>query len=182
MKRVVLIHGNGGGTGQDHWFPYVKEVLEKAGINCLAPDFPDAELARAEYWLPFLENELQVDEETVLVGHSSGAVAALRYAEQHKILGSVLVAAYSTDLGYESEKQSGYFDRPWDWEAIKANQQWSAVFVSDDDPYIPVEQPEEIARHLGAEYYNLPGRGHFGSDVTEFPELIDLLKQRLLSQ
>lgn len=108
MKRVVLIHGNGGGKGTDNWLPYVKSELEKLGISCEAPDMPDPELARAEYWLPFLQNTLKVDESTILVGHSSGAVAALRYAEENQICGSVLVGAYYTDLGCESEKQSDY--------------------------------------------------------------------------
>jgi len=42
MKRVILLHGNGGGTGQDGWFPYIKRELEKIGVECLAPDLPDA--------------------------------------------------------------------------------------------------------------------------------------------
>jgi pimeloyl-ACP methyl ester carboxylesterase len=63
-----------------------------------------------------------VDSETVLVGHSSGAIAAMRLAETHAILGSVLVGAYHTHLGMGTEKLSGYFDRPWQWDAIKRNQ------------------------------------------------------------
>ena len=121
-----------------------------------------------------------MDAETILVGHSSGAVAVMRYTETRKILGSVLVAAYTTDLGYESEKQSGYFNQPWEWEAIKDNQQWVAVFVSDTDPYIPIEQAEEIAQRLDAEYYNLPGRGHFGSDVLQLPEIVEVIKRHLV--
>ena len=34
--------------------------------------------ARASIWLPFMQNELKCDEETVIVGHSSGAEAAMR--------------------------------------------------------------------------------------------------------
>lgn len=49
------------------------------------------------------------------MGHSSGAVAALRILETTKVLGVALVAAYHTDLGDETEKESGYFDAPWQW-------------------------------------------------------------------
>ena len=31
--KVILIHGNGGGTGQDNWFPYVKKQLEEKGFT-----------------------------------------------------------------------------------------------------------------------------------------------------
>ena len=178
MKRVILIHGNGGGTGQDHWQPVVKAALEAAGIPCESPDFPDATLARSEYWLPFLET-LGADVETVLVGHSSGAIAALRYAETHPLLGSVLVGAYHTDLDLESEKLSGYFETPFDWEAIRKNQSWIAIYASVDDPFIPIAEPRYLAQQLSAEYFEFTDRGHFMS--PEFPELIALLKQKLTS-
>ena len=45
----------------------------------------------------------------VLVGHSSGAQASLRYAEQYPVHGVVLVAATYTDLGDAHERASGYY-------------------------------------------------------------------------
>lgn len=181
MKKVIIIHGNGGSTGRDNWFPYIKNELENLGVECLTPDFPDSELARAKYWLPFLKNELKADKDTILVGHSSGAVAAMRYAEENKILGSILVGTYHSHLDEESEKQSGYFDKPWDWKTIIENQQWVVIFASEDDPYIPIEHPDYISEMLGAEYHRVKGEGHFGSDKnkTTFPELLEVLKQKL---
>jgi predicted alpha/beta hydrolase family esterase len=73
------------------------------------------------------------------VGHSSGALAAIRVAEICPILGSVLVGAYHTDLGIEKEKLSGYFDRAWNWKKIKTNQNWIVLFASQDDPWIPID-------------------------------------------
>jgi len=35
-------------------------------------------VARESIWLPFMEKELQCDENTIIVGHSSGAEAAMR--------------------------------------------------------------------------------------------------------
>jgi len=150
VSKVVLIHGNGETTGRDQWFPYVQNSLNDAGVECIAPDMPDPVLARARYWLPYLE-ELGCDSSTVLVGHSSGAVAAMRYAESHEVEGLVLVGTYYTDLGYDDEKASGYFENAWDWPAIKAHHQWSAIFASTDDPYIPIDEPRYIRDELGAE-------------------------------
>jgi uncharacterized protein len=130
--------------------------------------FPDNVKARAKYWLPYL-TELGADERTIIVGHSSGAVAAMRYAETHQLLGSVLVGACYTDLGDATERVSGYYTAPWDWAAIKANQQWVLQYASPTDPYIPITEARHIAKHLGAKYFELPGRGHF-QDKT-FPEL-----------
>ncbi|MCX6987920.1 MAG: alpha/beta hydrolase, partial [Chlamydiae bacterium] len=93
MIRAILIHGNGNSKPTDNWLPYLKRELEKIGIKVEAPQFPDTELARSSYWLPFLE-KLKADENTIIVGHSSGAIAAMRYAETHRILGSALIGAY----------------------------------------------------------------------------------------
>lgn len=179
MKKVIFVPGNGGAKPSDIWYPYVKEALEKEGFEVIAKEFPDSVLAREKYWIPYLE-ELKADENTILIGHSSGAIAAMRYAENHKILGSILVGTYHTDLGIENEKISGYFDRPWNWEAIKKNQKWIAVFASLDDPWIPIEEPRFLNKMLNPDYFEYQDQGHFGQDLdkTTFPELVDYIKQK----
>lgn len=179
-KKVILIPGNGGGTVNDHWFPYVRNELRRMGVEVISENFPDPMLARAEYWLPHL-NSLKADPDTILVGHSSGAVAAMRYAETNRVWGSILVAANYTHMDDYHEKISGYYDRDWDWNSIKNNQQWIAQFSSLDDPYIPIEEPRHISTQLGSDYYEYDNHGHFGEDIfkTEFPEIITIIKNKL---
>lgn len=181
MVKVILIHGNGGGKASDNWLPYVKKALETLQIEVIARDFPDSQLARASYWIPFLKDELKADAETVIVGHSSGAVCALRYAEKYPLLGSILVGGYYTDLGMSSEKQSEYFDADWQWDTIRKNQQWIIQFASTDDPWIPVEEPRHIHKMLQTEYHEFHDRGHFGGDrvVPEFKECVRELQKKL---
>lgn len=173
MYKVIFIPGNGGSSVHDNWFPQVKKELEAEGLFVIARDFPDSHLARESFWIPFLRNELGADKNTILVGHSSGAIAAMRLAEKQEILGSVLVGAYHTDLGMESERQAGYFDRPWDWESIRRNQRWTVLFASQDDPWIPVDQPRYIHNKLNCQYHEYTNQGHFGGDYHKetFPEL-----------
>lgn len=180
--KVIFLHGNGNSTPQDNWFPYLKIELEKCGLTVVDRQFPDADLARTYYWLPFLKNELQADEHSILVGHSSGAVAAMRFAEENKIMGSVLVGAYHTHLEMEKEKASGYFDLPWQWNAIKNNQQWIIQFASTDDPWIPIDEPRFIHKQLKSEYYEYNDQGHFGGDSHKktFPKLVATIKNKLL--
>lgn len=175
--NVILIHGNGGATIEDIWFPDVKDKLEAAGLEVVTQTMPDNYRARSFKWLPFIENELGANESSIIIGHSSGAVAAMRYAETHRTFGSVLVGASHTDLGIRSERMSGYFDEPWDWDAIKANQDWIGQFASPDDPYIPVEEPRHIHTQLDTEYHELAHRGHFTE--PNFPEVVTLVKEKL---
>ncbi len=168
-------------TPNDNWFPYLKLELEKLGHNVVSRQFPDTDLARASYWLPFLKNELGADEHSILVGHSSGAIAAMRFAQENKLLGSILVGSYYTNLGMEKEKLSGYFEEPWNWDAIKKNQQWIVQFASVDDPWIPIDEPRFVREKLKSEYYEHDKQGHFGGDYykSTFPELLEVLKKKL---
>jgi hypothetical protein len=48
------------------------------GIGCLLVNFPDPYYAREIYWKPFVVETLGADEDTILIGHSSGAACAMR--------------------------------------------------------------------------------------------------------
>ncbi len=150
--------------------------MEKAGFDTFFETMPDSVIARAKYWLPFLEHHVQAGENDVIVGWSSGATAAMRYAESHKLRGSVLIGPSASDLSIDLEKQSGYFDTPWDWQKIKANQEHIAIVHSDNDPYIPQEQFEMIKKELTPDEIVLPGAGHFIEQDT-FPEVLKYIIQ-----
>jgi predicted alpha/beta hydrolase family esterase len=175
--RAILIHGNGGSTAADIWLPWVERALAGSGVQVVNVTFPDNVKARAQYWLPFIE-ELGADERTILIGHSSGAVAAMRYAETHRLLGSVLVGVCHTDLGDRGEAASGYFREPWQWQRIRDNQEWVAIFSSTDDPHIPIAEPRFVAAQLRCSYYEFTNRGHF-VDSRELPEVVQFITRKL---
>ncbi len=180
--RIMLVPGNGNAdVHSEIWYQWMTKQLRSLGLEVVAENMPDADLARREYWLPFIEAKLEGDDNPVIIGHSSGATAAMRFAETHRLLGMALVSACYTDLGYDSEKVSHYFDDPWQWEKIKGNVKWIIQFHSLNDPYIPVEEARFVAERLGSDYKEYPDQGHFSSDVnkTEFPELLEALKKRL---
>lgn len=177
MKKVVIIHGNGGCTAESAWLPWLKNELEKKGLTVIVPTMPDNVQAKSSVWLPYMRDTLKCDQNTIVIGHSSGAVAAMRYAEQYKLKGSVLVGACYTDLGYESERIAGYYDKPWLWDKIKANQEWIAVMSSTDDPYIPIEQAHHIQKNLDAQYLEFNDQGHFQN--KEIPEVVALILSKV---
>ncbi|MEK6888225.1 MAG: alpha/beta hydrolase [Candidatus Aenigmatarchaeota archaeon] len=179
--KVMIIPGNGNTDISENWFPYVKKKLEELGMGVIAKNMPDPDIARKEFWIPFMEKQLKGDENAILIGHSSGAVAILRYLENHKALGAVIVGACYTDLNDEHEKLSGYFNDKWQWDKIKKNSQWVIQFASTDDPYIPIEEARFIKNKIGSEYYEFKNQGHMGADVnkTEFPEIVEIIKRKL---
>lgn len=179
--KVILIHGNGGSWPKENWLPMVAKRLKKLpGVRVIFRQFPDSVLARAKYWLPFIK-KLGADENTILVGHSSGAVATMRYAEKNKILGSILVATCHTDLGQADEKISGYYKKAWNWRAIKENQKWIVQFASVDDRFIPIKEARFVHKKLKTEYYEFKHQGHFSSwdNKTDFPQIVAIIKKKL---
>ncbi|HSX27374.1 MAG TPA: alpha/beta hydrolase [Patescibacteria group bacterium] len=186
MIKVIFVPGYHNGAidmlapKKRMWFAWLKSKLEAEGIEVIAKDYPDAWICRASEWLPYLK-KLGADENTILIGHSTGAVAAMRYGENNKLLGTVLVGGYYTDLGEPEEKQAGYFDEPWQWGKIKQNQQWIIQFHSTDDPFIPDEEAHHVHEMLKTELHEFHDRGHFGGDRTslEFPELLEALISKL---
>ena len=124
-----------------------------------------------------MHDELKCDETSIIIGHSSGAVAAMRYAEKYKVKGIILVAAYTTDNGILSEAESGYFNRPWDWDKMKENAGFIVQFGSEDDPFLPWEEQSEVAEECDADFKRYTDRGHFMNSTL--PELINTVKSYL---
>jgi uncharacterized protein len=178
VPKAILIHGNGGSTAGDIWLPWLERECAALGLDVVNQTFPDNGKARARFWLPHLE-ELGADEDTILIGHSSGAVAAMRYAETHRLLGSILVSVCFTDLGDSGEAESGYYSAPWQWDRIRENQQWIAIYQSTDDPHIPISEARFVAKQLKCSYFEFDDRGHF-ADVRALPEVVPFLRRKLL--
>lgn len=179
--KVILIHGNGGSWPKENWLPAVARKLKSIpNLQVIFRRFPDPVLARAKYWLPFIK-KLGADENTILVGHSSGAVASMRYAEKNKIFGTILVAPCYTDLGIKEEKLSGYYKKPWDWKSIRKNQKWVVQFSSVDDRFIPIKDARFISRKVKAKYFEFKHQSHFSSwdKKTDFPQIVSIVKKKI---
>jgi len=95
------------------WYPSAVEALANAkdlktgqhlfGGGSVLRTFPDPYDAHEDIWIRFMENDIEINESDVVIGHSSGAAAILRFIESRKVKGAVLVSAYHTDLGDISE-------------------------------------------------------------------------------
>ena len=175
--RIVYIHGDGVLYWSWGWVVGLQQQLQAAGFPTFFELLPDSIEGRAEYWMPFLRDHVRIGENDVLLGWSCGTVAAMRCAEQQRVRGLVLVAPYFTDLGLERVRRAGWVSDAWDWPRVRAHAEHIAVFQSDNDPWIPQSELEQLSAHLHAEVHNIAGAGHFGEQDT-FPELGAFIMQR----
>ena len=175
FMRVAIVPGNGCDDINDaNWYAWLQDRLQKSGrfTTVACQTMPDPHKARRHIWLPFMLSTLGCSEpDTILVGHSSGAVAAMRLLEEHRLAGCVLVSACHTDLGHPGERASGYYPPSggeWQWSRIKQNAGGNIVVLhSDNDPFIPLPEAQHVASSLGVELRVCPGRSHFFSPGEE---------------
>ncbi len=69
----------------------------------------------------------------------------------------------------------------WDWEKIVPKAKQWFVINSDNDPYIPLVDSQELAKNLHQELILRKGEGHFSATsnpkYTQFPYLLDIFDQ-----
>merc|ERR1712166_23711 len=88
LRRVVVAHGYTAHP-QKHWFPRLKAQLEPLGIQVIVPPLPNTEAPVLEQWVDALTEAIGIpDEQTVVVGHSLGCVAALHRWGSCQVSGS----------------------------------------------------------------------------------------------
>ena len=182
--RVVLVPGNGMDGDLDdlrscNYYGWAEREFVRRGFEVRLSPMPDPLYAKESLWVPFIKDTLGADEGAVLIGHSSGAAAALRVAEKQRLRGLVLVAAYDSDLGDELERASGYFSRPFDWAAVGRNCGFVVQFAGARDGLVPIDVQRRVGAALGdaCDYRELPRRDHFFA--PPFAELLDAVEGHL---
>lgn len=191
MTRIVLIPGMGcTPVASSNWYSWFANEMRKrhddrdGGVETVLRDFPDPYHCRESVWVPFLRDEIGLDENTVIVGHSSGAACTMRILERDdvpRLRGAVLVAAAHTDLGDENERFSGYFGRPWNWERMRRGARRIHCFHGVDDHLIPVKEARFIADRLKGdnfEYTEMSGVSHF---FRPWDEILTVVDEMILS-
>jgi predicted alpha/beta hydrolase family esterase len=182
--KVIIVPGNGGsGDIRDSnfygWAEHQLKTSTSPIFNVIMPSvrggMPDPYYARRNIWIPYILNDLKCERNTVLIGHSSGSVAALKIAEVQKLKGLVLIATYDHHMDDEMEAASGYFDEPFNWELIKQNCGFILQFAGVKDRLVPIDMQRKVAEYLKpkVEYFEM-NRDHFFE--PPFDELISAIK------
>lgn len=168
---------------EEKWYPWFKDAVKKAGCEFETPVLPNAADPVMNEWLRELA-ECNPDKDTILVGHSRGGVAVMRYLEQmsdgDKVKAVVLVATNSgvlNDMAIPSESNYGFYtEEGYDFEKIKTHCDNFYVMHSTDDKWVPYTAGVQNAKGLDVELLSFANRGHFGKGVDEIPELLEIVE------
>jgi uncharacterized protein len=184
--RAFIIHGYLG-YPEEAWQPWLKAELEKRGYEVWLPMMPHPDRPSIPEWTGFIAGLVgQPDDKTVMIGHSLGAQAVLRYLETLGGAGravgkTVLIASnFPGGMSPEAANERTGGDTvllPWltvgvDPVMVRKAAGACIVILSDNDPYIPFEEARDSFRaNLGAKIVVEAGKGHFNEDdrITELP-------------
>jgi predicted alpha/beta hydrolase family esterase len=180
MKNAIILHAMEDGP-ENHWYPWLKAQLEKRGYTVWVPQLPDTNNPQLAKQLPFVLENGEFSEETIIVGHSAGASLALAVLEslQVKVKQAILVAGFSFYPGGDGIVKPAY-----DWEKIKAHVGEFVVVTSDNDPYGHDEVRGRVMLEMlamdGSVQVLLKGQGHMSASndlkYKEFPFLLRLIQ------
>ncbi len=186
-KNCIIIHGCPSSeekamnsetrTYDKHWMPWTKKELESRNIKTETPHMPSP-------WEPDYENfkkefeKYNVDENSILIGHSCGCSFLVRWLGETKrnIFKLILVAPWKIEEG-ASELKKIFYEFSID-TTIKDRVKGIIMFTADDEEEDGKKGLKMFYEALGGEIINLPGHGHYcfkNMGTEEFPELIETI-------
>jgi len=179
--KIVLAHGKNTDPNQK-WYPWFEKEVKKLGYEYVAPVLPKADDPVMSEWLSEIDKTAP-DEDTILVGHSRGGVAVLRWLEQQppeKHVKKVILVATNSgrlkDKAIHTESNYGFYtEEGYDFKKIKTHCNDFVVLHSKDDQWVPFSAGEINAEGLSAKFLQFDDRGHFGKGVDEVPELLEVV-------
>lgn len=187
--KACIVHG-WDGNPDEPVLKWLRLELQKLGWEVVAPAMPNPGVPTIESWIQKLKEVIgNPSEDTILVGHSVGCQAVLRYVEtlpeETRIRGLALLAPWM-ELDQQTIEEEGEevieIARPWmetpiDFEKIKRLVGKSVAIFSDNDSFVPVTQAEVFKNKLGAETIIEHGMGHFSpsDNISELPSLLNVI-------
>jgi predicted alpha/beta hydrolase family esterase len=181
LKNAIILHGTQG-SPDVNWFAWLKEQLGQRGLEVWLPQLPHPEQPSLREEADYVHQNcpFEINQDTLVVGHSSGAILALILAQENaKPIGSVVCVSvfHDNSLGWDANDK--LFDVPFDWAAIQRNAPKLLFIHSDNDPYVPLDQAQYVADNCNAELNVLSGQGHFNLEKSPeykaFPALLPFL-------
>ncbi|MFH1200901.1 MAG: class I tRNA ligase family protein, partial [bacterium] len=166
-NNYVLLHGYNG-TPEGIFFPWLKKELEKVNFKYQAPILPNPSNPTEEEQVNFVLKNCKFDSNTILLGHSLGAVVAMKVLEKldKKIAGLVLVGGF---VEHNFKDRPRPFDKTFKWkfDFNKIKKQVGFVRILSDlaDYAVPIEQGRILAKKLNGTLIEKTGeKPHFTND------------------
>lgn len=201
-QKVIFLHGWFNGDifeipeflpdNEQNWMGWAKKQLEKIGYHVSTPFLRYGYKSEYAEWKKEIE-KLDIDEQTILVGWSSGGAFWVRWLSENKRrVKKLILVAPAKVVGNTQESLAEIRDldinpdwRP-QWERfhdfqcdpeIKNRVEEIVIFISNDAPWL-VKSATLYAQEFDAELITIENQGHFENHrrpSPEFPEMLQVI-------
>lgn len=175
--KFVILHGFESAPDRPRWI-WAKQKLQEMGYEVVLPRLPNPDNPSEEEWVRTALECTDYDENTVLVGHSLGAVAALKVAERltKPIARLVTVGGFCSPKFKDKPRP---FNTTWNWqfigEKIRANTKSITVLHDPRDTSVDDARAKELADLLQVPVtLGTSNKPHFTGDTE--PDVIMWLR------
>ncbi|MBU2576735.1 MAG: class I tRNA ligase family protein [Nanoarchaeota archaeon] len=184
ISNVVLVHGCPDSneprdpetrTYEKHWRLWLKGELEKRNIKVDAPLMPEPWAPDYKKWKKEFD-KLDIDENSVLIGHSCGCAFLVRWLGdiKRKIKKLILVAPWK--IAYKGDGSDKDFYEYKINECVRLNVGEVVIFTSNNEEEDGKKSVKLFEKDIGGEIIELKNQGHFtygDMGTHEFHKLFD---------
>lgn len=186
MNSAIIVHGTCDkeeyfsdaypSLSNSHWLPWLQKQLLIQGIFTQTPEMPEAYQPDYPKWKNEFER-FNVDENTILVGHSCGGGFLVRWLSENKVSPKklILVAPW---LDPTRRKTSDFFDFKIDDKMLDRIKEIH-ICLSDDDNQDIKDSVQKVQTVLPqAHFHPFHDFGHFTFEnmrTEKFPELLKIV-------
>jgi predicted alpha/beta hydrolase family esterase/8-oxo-dGTP pyrophosphatase MutT (NUDIX family) len=185
-KKVIFIPSSSGSSG-NAFYKNVGNLLEKSGFEVLFVNVETENKLKIESWLAEIKKlESEMDENTYLISHSNGTLAAARFLSETgiKIKSWQIVAGIFDPNNLQTENtesilqaQNFLENTEIDWNKINKNIEFINLHYSEDDTIVPFAEIWKYKQALEkASVQKYQNKGHFQD--LEFTELAEFILEQ----
>ncbi len=186
MKNAILLHGKPDkeeyfdphepSLSNAHWFPWLQKQLLINGIDTQTPEIYESFNPQYNIWKREIER-YDVNENTILVGHSCGGGFLIRWLSENKDITLDKLVLVAPWLDPDKDLTSKFFNFGIDPDLQKRVREIH-IFISKDDDS-DIHETVNIIRKTfpNAKIHEFEDKGHFTQKMklNEFPELLETI-------
>ncbi len=125
-----------------------------------------------------LDAQIELDKDTVVIGHSLGCVTLLRYlaSQQQQVGGYLLVSGFTEEQATLPELKA-HTDISLDYANLKSLSDKRISIISSNDSIVSPQSSRTLATLLETEVITVENAGHFldREGFSEFPLILKVL-------
>jgi predicted alpha/beta hydrolase family esterase len=177
-RNCIIIHGCPSAptdmTFDKHWIPWVQQSLNTRGITTTVPLMPTPWKPNYEEYKKEFEKQ-NINERTILIGHSCGAAFLVRWLGDSKKKVDELILVAPWKIGTSNEEKKAFYNYPID-PTIKDRVNKIVMFTADNEHEDGKRSLTMFHDALGGKIVEIKGYGHFTMEdmaTDEFPKLLN---------